>query len=101
MRVIRTVAVVTWVEHASADDKRSFVEALSGLPEKVGRVSAFSFGGDLGLRAGNRDFVVVADFESAEDFLHYNSHPAHQVIRDRWVGSLVADAHVVQYPLPT
>lgn len=98
--MIRTVAVVRLNPQAPADELAAFQAALAQLPGQVGTVRSFSFGADLGLRPGNRDFAVVADFASAEDFRIYNEHPAHQAIRDRWVGPLVGEAAVVQYELP-
>ena len=97
--MIRTVAIVSWAPDAADRDKAEFLAALAELPAAVGGVRAFSFGEDLRLRDGTADLAVVAEFDTREDFHTYDSHPAHQAIRDRWLGSLVTDARVLQYEL--
>ena len=94
---IRSVSLVKWSSEADRADVEAFLAALDALPGEVGGVLSFSVGSDAGLRDGNHDLVVIAEFASEEDFAAYNTHPAHQAIRDRWLGKLVVDPAVIQY----
>jgi hypothetical protein len=65
----------------------------SATPEAVARIGAelaaltcagrtsFTMGADLGLRPGNLDLAMVADFESREAFTAYDTDAEHDRIR--------------------
>ncbi len=61
------------------------VEAIQGglrslnLPGTV----SYTVGGDAGLRDGNWDFVIVADFADAAAYGAYDADPAHNELRAR------------------
>lgn len=95
--MIRSVSLVKWAPNPDPADVDEFLSALADLPSRVGGVVSFSVGTDAGLRAGNHDLVVIAEFGTEEDFANYNTHPAHQSIRDRWLGKLVTDPAVIQH----
>eukprot|EP00035_Acanthoeca_spectabilis_P001807 m.82884 g.82884 ORF g.82884 m.82884 type:complete len:153 (-) comp11150_c1_seq2:32-490(-) len=58
-----------------------FAEGLRALPAKMPEVvgAEFVFGPDGGVGGeGNHDFVLVADFPSAQAYKTYAEHPAHR-----------------------
>jgi hypothetical protein len=59
----------------------------------------YRFGPDLGVNEGNADFVVVADFDSLDDYLVYCDHPDHRAVVNETIRPLLADRTAVQYQL--
>ena len=46
---------------------------------------------------GNFDFVVVADFASADDYLVYRDHPLHRALISERIAAHVAERAAVQF----
>jgi hypothetical protein len=78
--LVRQVVLVRWKEGASDEAKRAVAEALAALPSEIPGVRDMRMGADLGLRPGNFDFVVTADFDDEGAYLFYRDHPAHQQV---------------------
>lgn len=74
------MVLVRWKEGTSDAAKRAVAEALAGLPSEIAGVRDMRMGADLGLRPGNFDFAVTADFDDEDAYLFYRDHPAHQQI---------------------
>ena len=97
--MIRHVAMFRLIDDAPEGTRALLDEGLKRLAEVIPQISAYTYGGDLGLREGNFDLAVVADFENAEAFAEYVSHPEHQsFLRDRLM-PVVADRVAVQFEL--
>jgi len=60
-------------------------------------VQRFAHGPDAGLREGNWQHVVVADFKSKEDYLVYATHPQHVELLQQHVLPNISDRAAVQY----
>ena len=72
-------------------------EGLFLIAQTIEEISAYTYGPDLGLRDGNYDFAVVADFENEADFRTYVDHPDHQAfIRER-LTPVVAERVSIQF----
>jgi hypothetical protein len=81
--VIRHTVVFRFAEGTPAERVQAIREALMGLPGRVPEVRSFSCGGDLGLREGNADFAIVAEFDDEEGWRAYQDDPEHQrIIRE-------------------
>lgn len=76
--MLRHCAMFRWNEGTTAEQVRALEEGLAKLPGEIPEIKAYAFGADLGLRDGNWDFAVVADFDDADAFTTYVEHPAHQ-----------------------
>ena len=94
MGVLTHVALFTW-KSATTDEQIAELSAgLAALPGLIPEIKRYRFGPDAGLAEGNVDFGVVADFDSAEGYRAYATHPAHRdvidrlikPIRERWTG---------------
>jgi len=81
--VIRHTVVFRFAEGTPAERVQAIREALMGLPGRVPEVRSFSCGGDLGLREGDADFAIVAEFDDEDGWRAYQDDPEHQrIIRE-------------------
>ena len=71
--MIRHVVMFRWKPETTPEDVAAIEEGLRKLPVEVPEIQRYSFGADEGLNEGNFDYVVVADFASADDWR--TSHP--------------------------
>ncbi len=76
--MIRHTVVFRFAEGTPAERVQAIREALMGLPGRVPEVRGFSCGGDLGLREGNADFAIVAEFDDEDGWRAYQDDPEHQ-----------------------
>jgi hypothetical protein len=91
--------MLTWNEGTTAAQVAAVGDALGGLPAQIPEIRAYAFGADLGINAGNCDFVVVADFDSVEGYLVYRDHPAHQAVLADVIRPILAARATVQHAL--
>ena len=67
------------------------------LPEAIPVIRAYRHGADAGINDGNFDYVVVADFDTADDYVVYRDHPTHAAFIADVVAGRVAERAAVQY----
>lgn len=97
--MLRHVVMFKLKQDAPADATKSLEAGLSLLAQAIPEIAAYDYGADLGLREGNFDFGLVADFVDAEAFHRYSAHPDHQrFIRD-CLAPIVADRVSVQFEI--
>lgn len=95
----RHVVMFQWAD-GLADDHVDRVRAgLDALPAQIEQIRGFVHGPDAGVVEGNYDYVVVADFDSAADFLTYRSHPVHVALVDEHIVGKIAQRASVQYEI--
>ena len=97
--MIRHVVMFTFQETAPEGTVAHLEEGLFLLAQTISEISAYTYGGDVGLREGNYDFAIVADFETAEDFRTYADHPDHQAFIKERIVPVVKDRVSVQFEL--
>ena len=78
--MVRQVVLMRWNDGVSEDAKEGVAAALAGLPALIPEVRDMRMGADLGLRPGNFDFAVTAEFDDEDAYLLYRDHPAHQKV---------------------
>ena len=94
------MAVFRWIEGTSPAEVSAVASGLAGLPALIPSIRSYRFGPDAGLGlSANADFAVVADFDDAEGYSAYASHPAHQDVLVRLVRPLLAERLSVQFSL--
>ena len=82
--MIRHIALFRLKADAPDGARSSLEDGLFQLAQTISEISSYDYGGDIGLREGNFDFGVVADFENEAAFSRYVNHPDHQsFIRER------------------
>ncbi len=96
--MIRHVVMFTWKPEATEEQKAAVPAGLAELPGAIPQIRRYEYG--PGINPGNKDFVLVADFDDHEDFVTYRDHPAHRAFIDRCVAPIAADLARVQYRLP-
>jgi len=95
--MLRHIAMFRLKDDAPEGTLESLSIGLSRLPERIPEIASYRYGPDLGLREGNFDFVVVAEFENQDDFISYANHPDHQAfIRDA-LTPVVAERVAIQF----
>jgi hypothetical protein len=95
--MIRHVVVITWTPEATQQQKQAVSAELAALPPLLKGLVHYSFGADAGLADGNASFAVVADFEDADSYLAYRTHPAHLDVINRTIAPISAQRRAVQY----
>jgi len=95
--MIRHVVVMTWKPETTDEQKQEVSAALATLPPLLKGLLNYSFGHDAGMADGNASFAVVADFEDADSYLAYRTHPAHLDMINRVIGPISAQRRAVQY----
>ena len=76
--MLRHVAVFRWKEGTTAEQVEAIERGLAALPAHLPQLRAYAFGRDLGLREGNADFAVVADFDDEDGWHIYAEDPVHR-----------------------
>jgi hypothetical protein len=93
----RHVVMFEFADHVPDDYADQVRAALDALPPQISEIRSYVHGDDAGLADGNWDYVLVADFDSADDYVTYRDHPIHQqMIADTIVGNL-ANRSAVQF----
>ena len=95
--MVRHIAIFRLKDDAPEGTFELLSEGLSRLAQSISEISAYSYGRDLGLRDGNYDFAVVADFEDAEAFTGYAKHPDHQAFIQDQLTPVVAERIALQF----
>jgi hypothetical protein len=72
------VTVKDDVTDAPIDD---LLTGFGALPAAIPQIRSYDFGRDAGLSPNRLGVVLVATFDSVEDFAAYREHPAHQRLR--------------------
>jgi hypothetical protein len=95
--MFRHVVMFRWADdvddaHVAAVDRR-----LGELPDAIAEIRSYRHGSDAGVNEGNFDYVVVADFDSPEDYVVYRDHPLHTAVISELIAGRVADRAAVQY----
>lgn len=98
--MIRHVAMFTWHDDASSEQIRGFADQLATMPSAISLIRRYEHGDDLQLGPGTADYVLVADFDTVEDYQSYAKDPYHLEFIERHVKPLLGSISRVQYHLP-
>lgn len=92
------VVAFRWNENISPEQIGVISETLKALSQHVTEVKKYRFGPDAGVSAPtNFDFVVVAEFDSEDDWRIYDTHPEHNRVRKEVLGPFIAERAAVQF----
>ena len=63
------------------------------MPAKISAIKSLKSGWDLGvdLGRGNADFAMILEFENADGYKEYSSHPAHLDFIDKFCKPIKID----------
>lgn len=76
--MFRHVAMFRWNEQTTEADVATISEALDRLAATIPQIRRYHHGADVALSEENFDYVVIADFADAGDFVIYRDNPDHQ-----------------------
>ena len=92
------VVAFRWNENISPEQIGVISETLQALSQHVTEVKKYRFGPDAGVSAPtNFNFVVVAEFDSEDDWRIYDTHPEHNRVRKEVLGPFIAERVAVQF----
>ena len=97
--MIRHVVLFAWIPEATDKQKHQVAEELRALPPLLTGLRSFHAGPDADIIEGNFDFAVVADFDDAESYLAYRSHPAHRAVVEQVTNPITKERVAVQYEI--
>jgi hypothetical protein len=97
--VLRHVALFRFTDGTTDDQRRAAVESLRTLPGLVPSIRAYHVGLDAGHDDGNWDLAVVGDYDDADAWRAYISHPEHVRVADTYVRPFVAARAALQYEI--
>jgi Stress responsive A/B Barrel Domain len=94
----RHVVMFRFTDEATADQRKALAAGLDSMPAATGAIEAdrYRHGPDVGIGEGNWDYVIVADFATAEQYLAYRDHPDHQALIRDLVRPILAERAAVQ-----
>lgn len=95
--MIRHIVLLRLNAAATAERVAQIQSELAAL-DCPGRMT-FTMGLDLGLRPGNMDLGIVADFESQEAFAAYDIDPEHDRIRRELIAPVAERLERCQFQL--
>jgi hypothetical protein len=98
--MFRHIALFAWVADATDEQKQAVRDGLASLPGQIPELRSYCFGDDAGLREGNFDFGLVADFDDVDGWQAYSSHPAHQAVLADLIRPILANRAAIQQHLP-
>ena len=97
--MIRHIALFRLKAEAPSDTSRALEDELFQLAQKIPEIERYDYGSDLGLREGNYDFGVVADFDSADAFKAYATHPDHLAFIENVLGPVLEERVSIQFEI--
>jgi hypothetical protein len=95
--VIRHIALLTFAPDATDAQVDAIAQAMTGLPARLPKLRAYTFGRDAGLNPGQASFAVVADFDTVVDYLEYRDDPEHRRIIAELITPILAARTAAQY----
>ena len=78
--VLRHVVLGKVTDDATTEQKNEMFENLRSLPAKIPEVLSLTVGEDLGLSQGNHGFALNVEFNNADDYQVYATHPDHVAV---------------------
>ena len=88
--MIRHIVLFTWKTDTTDEQKAAVVSELSALAKTVPGIRAYHFGADAGIgAAGNADFALTADFDDADAYQVYRTHPAHLEVLEKTISPVL------------
>ena len=95
--MFRHVVMFRWADDVDAAHVGEIARRLDELPDAIEEISSYRHGADALVNDGNFDYVVVADFDSVDDYMVYRDHPVHLAVIADVIAGRVAERAAVQY----
>ena len=79
--MVHHVVLVTLRDGVGDAEVDAVLAGFATLPSAISQIRSYDFGRDAGLSPNDFGVVLVATFDSVEDFRAYREHPAHVAFR--------------------
>jgi hypothetical protein len=79
--MLHHVVLVTLRADVTDTEVEAVLGGFAALPPAISQIRTYDVGRDAGLSPNDFDIVLVATFDSVEDFQAYREHPAHLAFR--------------------
>jgi hypothetical protein len=79
--MLHHVVLVSLRADVTDEEIDTVLEGFATLPPTIPQIRTYDVGRDAGLSPNDFDLVLVASFDSVEDFRAYREHPAHVAFR--------------------
>ena len=97
--MIRRVVLIRWKEGTTAADIDAVNKGLATLPGVIAEIRSYTHGPDVGLGHEPADYAIVADFDDAEGWSVYDTHPVHDKVRAEIIRPHAAQISVATFTL--
>ena len=98
--MLRHVAVFRWRSGTPDEQVEAIERGLAALPDRLPQLRAYAFGRDLGLREGNADFAIVADFDDEAAWQAYTEDAEHRRVIEELIAPVTEVRSAVQLRHP-
>ena len=98
--MFRHVVVFRFKPGTSDQQVDAIERGLAGLPARLPEMRSYAYGRDLGIREGNGDFAVVAEFDDEAAWLVYQQDEEHRRVIEQLIVPVTAERHAVQLRHP-
>jgi len=98
--MLRHVAGFRWKAGTTDAQVQAIEQGLAALPGRLPQLRAYSFGRDAGLREGNADFAVVADFDDEDGWRLYTEDPEHRRVIEELIAPVTEVRSAIQLRHP-
>lgn len=96
--MIRSVIAVKFKPATTPEQTAALVDAMRRFQSEG--LIRMDCGVDLGLREGNWDYCLTADFVDQDAYAHYDKDPEHNRIRRQIAAAITETAVRVQFEVP-
>lgn len=97
--MMRHVVMFKWADGVDVDHVAAVAAGLDDLAATIEQIKQYRHGPDIGLSDQNFDYVVVGDFDSADDYVAYRDHPVHQAFIAELIAGRITERAAVQYEI--
>jgi len=97
--MIRHVVLLKWKENTPLQAIRELNDAFATLPALIPEIRQYQHGPDLGLYPGNADYLLVADFDSEQDFKSYVTNKKHREVMQNFSLPILESFHSAQFEI--
>ena len=97
--MFRHVVMFAWADGIDEAHVAATTAAFDALSGKVEAIESYVYGPNVGTVDGNSDYVVVADFASADDFATYQDHADHIALVQEFIAGKVSSRNAIQYEI--
>jgi hypothetical protein len=98
--MLRHVVVFRFKPGTSDQQVDEIERGLAGLPAPLPETRSYAYGRDLGMREGNGDFAVVAEFDDEAGWLAYQKDQEHRRVIEQLTVPVTSERLAVQLRHP-